>query len=164
MNKIADQVRVVTQATKEIEAKISSDLWDRQKRWELRRDSSFEVAKSMTATIDALTAAYSFYDTENKRGGPISPGRQEKQLRLEAAFNDAASNFDNASLLAGLVCSKELQKAALELGRFVRDMGASAPTGNVESFQAHTKGTRAEKACRHHGNPERTRCRSTAYA
>jgi hypothetical protein len=34
INKVLVQVRATTQATKEIEAKISSEVWDRQKLWE----------------------------------------------------------------------------------------------------------------------------------
>jgi hypothetical protein len=38
LGKLTDQVAAVTKTAKEIEAKISSDLWDRQKRWELKRE------------------------------------------------------------------------------------------------------------------------------
>ncbi len=31
-----EDIRKLTTATKEIEAKISNEMWDRQKRWELR--------------------------------------------------------------------------------------------------------------------------------
>jgi len=48
------EVRATTQATKEIEARISDEVWDRQKRWELRREVLFEAAKRMTAVFDQL--------------------------------------------------------------------------------------------------------------
>jgi len=35
IDKLVDQVQAVTKATKEIETKISSDLWDRQKQWDV---------------------------------------------------------------------------------------------------------------------------------
>jgi hypothetical protein len=139
IDKLVDQVRAVTTTTKEIEAKISNEVWDRQKQWELKRDSLFEVGKSMTAMIDALTELYSFYDTENKRGGDIPATRKEKQLALVAAYNNTASEFDNAALLAGIVCGKELQTTTLSLGRFVRDTGMEAPRGTIEFFETKTR-------------------------
>jgi hypothetical protein len=41
IDKVVDQVKAVTQTTKEIEAKISGEVWDRQKRWELKREVTF---------------------------------------------------------------------------------------------------------------------------
>ncbi len=37
IEKLLDQVRAVTTATKQIEASISNEDWDRQKRWELSK-------------------------------------------------------------------------------------------------------------------------------
>jgi hypothetical protein len=141
LNDLVNQVQAVTTATKEIEAKISNEVWGRQKRWELKRDSLFEVGKSMTGKIDALTALYSFYDSENKRerGSAIPADRQEKQLRLKTEYNNAASSFDNAALLAGFVCGEELQRATLKLGEFVRTMGIAAPQGTIELFESNAK-------------------------
>ena len=36
IDKLLAQVTAVTQATKEIEAKISVDVWERQKKWEIK--------------------------------------------------------------------------------------------------------------------------------
>lgn len=44
---LVEQVSAVTKATKEIEAKISSDVWDRQKQWELKRDLLLDAVKRM---------------------------------------------------------------------------------------------------------------------
>ena len=37
IDKLVEQVSAVTKATKDIEAKISSEVWDRQRRWDLKR-------------------------------------------------------------------------------------------------------------------------------
>ena len=39
LNGLVKQVEAVTQTTKMIEYAISNDIWDRQKRWEMRRDT-----------------------------------------------------------------------------------------------------------------------------
>ena len=55
---LVTQMSEVTKATRKIEAEISTDVWDRQKRWELRRDTRFEVAKRLTELDEALSRLY----------------------------------------------------------------------------------------------------------
>jgi len=69
IGKVLDQVRAVTTTTKEIEAKISNEVWDRQKRWELKRDAVFEGAKRVSSAYDAFSRVQSVYDTDLKSGG-----------------------------------------------------------------------------------------------
>jgi len=121
INKIIDQVTAVTQATKEIEAKISDEVWNRQKHWEMKREVLFELTKAMSSGADALTAVYSFYETERKRSGPMPIARQEKELNLIESFSDAVTGFDNATILAAIVCGKDLQTAAVQFGIFLRE-------------------------------------------
>jgi len=47
IDKLVDQVRAVKQTTREIEAKISDEVWDRQKRWELKREVLFEATRAL---------------------------------------------------------------------------------------------------------------------
>ena len=54
IEKLKEQVRVVTTTTKEIEAKISTEVWDRQRRWEMKREVLFEASKSLARVCDAL--------------------------------------------------------------------------------------------------------------
>ena len=54
IDKLVEQMRAVTEATKEIEAKISSDVWDRQKRWEMKREVLFSAVTRIAEMDDAL--------------------------------------------------------------------------------------------------------------
>jgi hypothetical protein len=54
LDKLVEQVRAVTTTTKEIEAKISTDVWDRQKRWEMKREVLFEATRRLGAVEDSL--------------------------------------------------------------------------------------------------------------
>src|ERR1039457_5932070 len=59
IGKLVEQMQAVTQATKEIEAKISNEVWNRQKQWEVRRDVIFETVKQLgevQANFAALVA------------------------------------------------------------------------------------------------------------
>src|SRR5277367_6744106 len=64
ISKVLVEVRATTQATKEIEAKISSEVWDRQKRWELKREVLLKILDKLSTAKTALTALYAHYKTE----------------------------------------------------------------------------------------------------
>jgi hypothetical protein len=48
------QTRETTQATKSIEAKISGEMWDRQKQWEMKREVIFDMRRKLSTVDDAL--------------------------------------------------------------------------------------------------------------
>src|SRR5258708_24320707 len=54
IDKLVDQVSAVTTAAKQIEAKISSDIWDRQKQWGLKREILCDAAKKFSAIDNKL--------------------------------------------------------------------------------------------------------------
>src|SRR6266852_1966802 len=54
IDKLVDQVRAVTQTTKEIEAKISSDVWTMQKQWEMKQEVLFDAAKRIVELDNGL--------------------------------------------------------------------------------------------------------------
>ena len=56
IDKLVDQVKAVTDATKKIEAEISSGVWDKQKRWEMKREVLFEAARKISEIDDAMSA------------------------------------------------------------------------------------------------------------
>jgi len=53
-------VSAVTKATKEIETKISSDVWDRQKQWELKREILFDATKRLSEIENKLLSLHTF--------------------------------------------------------------------------------------------------------
>jgi hypothetical protein len=122
LDDLLKQVRAVTTTTKEIEAKISTDVWDRQKRWEMKRDVLFEAMKSMGAVTDALVGlgtAFDVYRLAKENGGP-----RFDQLKLEAStkWSEAAEKFDATILLMSLVGGEEARDECDGLSLLVREM------------------------------------------
>jgi hypothetical protein len=108
IDKLVDQVSAVTTATKEIEAKISSDVWDRQKQWELKRDALFEVTKRIAAVNGALfdmRVVYSFPSENGKESLPTAEASEASQKCREAE-----SSFDQSTLIVHLVCGEEVSR------------------------------------------------------
>lgn len=99
----------LTRTTKEIEAKISDEVWNRQRRWELKRDLLLDMAKKMSAAYDALTAVYATYNETAKRAktGDVLPER----AGAIGKWASASTEFDTMVSQVALVCNPELTQA-----------------------------------------------------
>lgn len=122
INKLVEQVRVVTTTTKEIEAKISGELWDRQKRWELKRDLLLDGIKATQTVVDKAVKFYATSETVNRQPEQNTPAQLGMVLEVSTALWDAMNDFERASLLIELVCGQELKKALSDFNLFVRDL------------------------------------------
>jgi hypothetical protein len=100
INKLVDQVRAVTTTAKQIEAKISDDVWDRQKRWELKRDLLIDIVRKTIAMQVALQRLYAVRLTTKDSSDPENPARLEATHKSMAAFNDAVTEYDQGKLVA----------------------------------------------------------------
>jgi len=45
IEKLVEQMKMMTQATKEIEAKIEKQVWDQQRQWEMKKEGLFTLLK-----------------------------------------------------------------------------------------------------------------------
>src|ERR1039457_3768656 len=54
IDKLVDQVRAVTKATKEIEERIESSVWSKQRHWEMKRDALFASVQALDRTKTAF--------------------------------------------------------------------------------------------------------------
>jgi hypothetical protein len=78
IDKVLYEVRATTQATKEIEAKISSALWDRQKRWELKREVLFKTVDKIGIAKTALNALFASIKRRRPRKKRDFPAQKTK--------------------------------------------------------------------------------------
>jgi len=136
INKLVDQVRAVTITAKEIEAKISSDVWDRQKRWELRRDILFEIARKVGRSLKAIENLYAIYNSEKIGEREGRSPRMEKRAEAFTDWNNAAAEFDGLQILASASCGKDLIAAVLEFGAFTRQLANRITEGQPEAFMS----------------------------
>ena len=94
INRLVDQVRAVTTTAKQIEAKISDDVWDRQKRWELKRDLLIDMVRKTIAMHVALQRLYAVRLTNRDSSDTENPARLEATHKSTATFNDAVTEYD----------------------------------------------------------------------
>jgi hypothetical protein len=121
-------VSAVTAATKRIEADISSGVWGKQKRWEMKREVLFEAAKRLAEVEEAmLTYATAIRQDHAKQSAweTAAPTLTEKlswtQVMSEATtgWSKASAAFDETRLFVGIVCGKDAKEAFEDLGRFI---------------------------------------------
>src|SRR5262249_269029 len=65
---ILDQLKTNTQATKEIESKISGELWNKQKQWEMKKEAIFNCVKRLAQVEEALVGLHAVRQIDQKPG------------------------------------------------------------------------------------------------
>jgi hypothetical protein len=103
---LLDQTRAMTTATKEIEAKISNDVWERQKRWDMKREATFEALKELGTFQAALTSIVGVYQGTSRHMGTrqVLPEIQAMRNKAYASFQESLGAFWRAKMLAAVVC------------------------------------------------------------
>jgi hypothetical protein len=126
IDKLVDQVSAVTQTAKEIESKISGELWNKQKHWEMKRDVIFEMSKKISGVDDALTSMYSthmHYRTLAESGQVIDASMKAEALsKVTVNLGKSADAYDGALALMSIVCGLELHQALREFIIFTRQL------------------------------------------
>jgi hypothetical protein len=138
IGKLTDQVAAVTRTAKEIEAKISSDVWDRQKRWELKREVLFEVIRRASRVEDALRSLSTTLDSERKdppHADELNWWLTRKKESL-GTWLKVANEFDETKLLVTIVCDVETGLAIHQLGAVVVNMAADLVKGEAVYLKA----------------------------
>jgi hypothetical protein len=122
---VVEQVKAVTQATKEIETKISNQVWDRQKQWELKREVLLEATKRLSAIENGLLSLNTFWASKTAEKKSHDDATW---IRLEHEYvtrwHDAIKYFEEAEALVHISCSKELMLAFSEVGDLMRTSAA----------------------------------------
>jgi hypothetical protein len=146
IEKLVAQVSAVTQTAKEIESKISGELWNKQKHWEMKRDVIFEISKKMSAVNDAFVSLYSMHDyyrTQAQNGQTVDELKKAEVIRnVTVNFRKAADAYDPALALVTIVCGLELHQALRGFSIFTRRLVSQIqenPSFYIESREEMTK-------------------------
>jgi hypothetical protein len=139
IGKLVEQVAAVTKATKEIEAKISDEVWGRQRVWEMKRDAFFALMKAESRVTDALIDLSSACATA-KKNSPITPTGQELTQKAAETWFAASADFQSAGARARIVCGPDLEKRIKSMGTFLASTSraiATADTADKASLEPY---------------------------
>jgi hypothetical protein len=134
LDDLLKQVRAVTTTTKEIEAKISTDVWDRQKRWEMKREVLFEATRRLGALEDALGSMNVAYKSERESPQKGDPQWSTFQIDANKKWFDELRRFNEDCLLMGIVCGKDVKDACDNIRSFMVTIAASINKGDGEIY------------------------------
>jgi len=102
---LTEKVLAVTTTTEQIKTEISDAAWNRQKRWELKREVLFEAAKRVAEVGEAAVAF-----------------NNEKWSR-------AIVGFDEATILVGITCGRQTWDALENFRLTANKMLLGIPSG-----------------------------------
>lgn len=133
IDQVLQDLRAVTSTTKEIEAKISSDLWDRQKQWEIKRDLLLSAAKKLSELENQLLAIYVFWkQLPDIKDENVRIPLQDKRV---TGWQDCIHSFEEIESMTYVTCSKETMYAFAELGDLLRKTAANIVRGDLETYR-----------------------------
>lgn len=115
IGKLTDEVAAVTKTAKEIEAKISSDVWDRQKRWELKREVLSEATRKASQLNDTLRTLHTTLHLVRNDPFPDDVDLLRRKKEILTRWNKAVSEFTETTLWVGVVCGQEVTMAIHDL-------------------------------------------------
>jgi len=111
IGKLVEQMAAVTNATKEVEAKISNDVWERQRKWDVKREALFEALKALSSVEFALVHLMMTFANSRSSSEPNGQWWMAKKRKATGIWNRALARFKKARILALLVCGQDLRNA-----------------------------------------------------
>jgi hypothetical protein len=133
-NEVKQQTAEIKKVTAKIESDIKGELWDRQKRWELRRDLLLQATKRISALDEALTKYKTYVDVRSKATNKDdNDAWYVTGLRTTRRWSKAHASFDESRMLVNVVCGKDVKTALDELSAVIGKIipGLIADDGNV---------------------------------
>ena len=129
---IKNQVAAVTQTTKRIEAEISGELWDKQKRWELTRDTLCDVIKKVSIAQDTLPKFFSAFRLHQE-------GEIPKGLLLDPAqqWSIALAELASSVAVVSVVCDDYIHEKIIRFSALLHNIGSEIASGRLEAYDAN---------------------------
>ena len=132
LNRLVKQMEATTEAAKRIEARISNEVWDRQKHWELKRDTVISIVQTMNAAKDALMMYAA--RLQSVTGAGIDAHRFESVMTASALWTEQITKFDAERAVAALICSGMMNDALLNVQKALRLAFSDLADGRASTY------------------------------
>lgn len=131
IDKLVDQVAAVTTTTKEIEAKISNEAWDRQKRWELKRNVLLEAAKRIATVDDSLAHLETAYATARV----VPSASYEMKNEHNQKWFQAIAALEESELFIAVTCGKDVQAATATFRKLMQMVAGKISKDDADIYK-----------------------------
>lgn len=117
IEKLLEQVKATTEATKAIEARIDEQVWNKQRQWELKRDILLDAIRSISTFEGAMMEFAAVFQTANKPDNATDDAWVAHKNEALMKWTNASRQFENARTLAAVVSGRDLRNAFDELAK-----------------------------------------------
>jgi hypothetical protein len=128
------QTAELRQTTKEIEAKIDDQVWNRQRQWEMKRDILFDATKRLSDVDGKILSLHTFW--QHKTEGQIESLESEVnvQNKYVTEWQESMRSFEEIEALTQVTCSVETMRAFTQLGNLLRSTAAKIVKGDMDTY------------------------------
>ena len=132
IDKLVEQVAAVTKTTKEIESRISNEVWDRQRRWEVRKEALLELVKALADFFEASIGLDSALHVQQ-----VQPTGAENVVgKALDSHSQASRELRRAEAVATLVCGQPFRKKFYALKLLMRQFAGNVSLGKSKEANA----------------------------
>src|SRR3984957_17133897 len=104
LQELARQMGILTQTTKEIEARISVSVWSKQQRWDIQKTALLDSLKDLApAETFLVRLVQTFADTKDH-----PPGWEIRRKEANEKYAEGINNFWRTQLAIEIVCGREI--------------------------------------------------------
>ena len=127
----------ITRLTKDIESKISNEVWVRQRNWQAKRDAAYELVREAASFQESVVALVAFWRAMHNTPGIKDVANPESAAMLQR-YRDATRNLWRTKCIGALVLDAKVMAQVHEFeksGRTVVDLVNplnAAPAGEDE--------------------------------
>jgi len=140
LDKLLIQMKATTEATKAIEARISREVWDRQREWEFKREALLEGGRSIADFLASIMRLNAVMATKKGTAPDEEAAYLLKLTKDETtaldAVNKASYSLQRAQLVMAVVSSKKTQSAFVRLEKLFKQVAVKIANGDTEYFDS----------------------------
>jgi hypothetical protein len=103
-----EDIAQITKTQEEIKAKISDEVWDRQRQWELRRDVVLDAIRALADLDGAVTE---FYVAWSGPTGNLTKEAEAALIEAVKLFRRCSSSYQRAHTIADVAIGGELSRS-----------------------------------------------------
>ncbi len=105
-----EDIAQLTKIAEGIKAKISDEVWDRQKQWELKRDTIIDAVRALIDLHEALLDLHSAYSRPITDNSVRNADTASKQKEARESWDSYSARYCRAMVVSDLVAGHDLQK------------------------------------------------------
>jgi hypothetical protein len=117
-----EDIAELTRVQKEIEAKISDEVWNRQRKWELKKEVVLEAVRELSNLETSVMQLYAGKAAMHGiKATPEDQIRNPLYAQMSDKFVEVSARFKRVTMLMDIVCGESVVRAFREVDSEIDD-------------------------------------------